>query len=125
MCIALNNIVKCNFAFFYVLQTGNARIKATRSESIESSGSSETPGTPVRRNAGATYQPEEVKQSPVNSSSGSTTPRARFSSVSSKRDSATPTNSRGQSYNVTGNTFAFFTITFMCIFVFLWKSYIL
>ncbi|XP_025423853.1 RING finger protein nhl-1 isoform X4 [Sipha flava] len=81
---------------------GNARLKSTRSESIESSGSSETPGTPVRRNAASAYPPEEVKQSPVSSSSGSTTPRARFSSVSSKRDSATPTNSR--SYSVTGNS---------------------
>lgn len=97
-------------------------MKSNRSESIDSSGSSETPGTPVRRNAGATYQPEEVKQSSGGSSSGSTTPRARFSSVSSKRDSATPTNSRGQSYNITGNTFKYFTITFICIFFFFWKS---
>ncbi|KAL4119250.1 hypothetical protein QTP88_012089 [Uroleucon formosanum] len=81
---------------------GNARLKSTRSESIDSTCSSETPGTPVRRNAGSTYPSEDVKQSPVSSSSGSTTPRARFSSVSSKRDSATPTNSR--SYNVTGNS---------------------
>ncbi|VVC44455.1 Hypothetical protein CINCED_3A009566 [Cinara cedri] len=80
---------------------GNTRLKSTRSESIDSSGSSEPPGTPVRRNAGNTYPPEDVKQSPVSTSSGSTTPRARFSSVSSKRDSTTPTNSR--SYNVTGN----------------------
>ncbi|XP_060860723.1 RING finger protein nhl-1 isoform X2 [Metopolophium dirhodum] len=81
---------------------GSARLKSTRSDSIESTCSSETPGTPVRRNAGSTYPSEEVKQSPVSSSSGSTTPRARFSSVSSKRDSATPTNSR--SYNVTGSS---------------------
>ncbi|XP_008186441.1 RING finger protein nhl-1 isoform X3 [Acyrthosiphon pisum] len=81
---------------------GSARLKSTRSDSIESTCSSETPGTPVRRNAGSTYASEDVKQSPVSSSSGSTTPRARFSSVSSKRDSATPTNSR--SYNVTGNS---------------------
>ncbi|XP_050433249.1 RING finger protein nhl-1 isoform X4 [Adelges cooleyi] len=85
------------------------KIKSARSESIESSGSSETPGTPgtpgtpVRRNAGVTYPTEEAKQSPAGSRSGSATPRARFSSVSSKRDSATPTNSRSQSYSVTGN----------------------
>ncbi|XP_060852940.1 RING finger protein nhl-1 isoform X3 [Rhopalosiphum padi] len=79
----------------------NARLKSNRSDSIESTCSSETPGTPVRKNAGGTYPSDDVKQSPVSSSSGSTTPRARFSSVSSKRDSATPTNSR--SYNVTGN----------------------
>ncbi|XP_027836200.1 RING finger protein nhl-1 isoform X5 [Aphis gossypii] len=79
----------------------NTRLKSNRSDSIESTCSSETPGTPVRRNAGGTYTSDEVKQSPVSSSSGSTTPRARFSSVSSKRDSATPTNSR--SYSVTGN----------------------
>ncbi|XP_026816257.1 RING finger protein nhl-1 isoform X3 [Rhopalosiphum maidis] len=79
----------------------NARLKSNRSDSIESTCSSETPGTPVRKNAGGTYPSDDVKQSPVSSSSGSTTPRARFSSVSSKRDSATPTSSR--SYNVTGN----------------------
>lgn len=99
--------------------SGNSRLKSTRSESIESSGSSETPGTPVRRNAASAYPTEEVKQSPVSSSSGSTTPRARFSSVSSKRDSATPTNSR--SYNVTGNKFKYFTISIICILIYLWK----
>jgi len=99
---------------------GNARLKSNRSDSIEST-SSETPGTPVRRNAGGTYPSEDVKQSPVSSSSGSTTPRARFSSVSSKRDSATPTNSR--SYNVTGNAFKYFTITIFCVFIYLWKSH--
>jgi len=105
----------------FVLVLGNARLKSARSDSIESTCSSETPGTPVRRNAGGTYPSEDVKQSPVSSSSGSTTPRARFSSVSSKRDSATPTNSR--SYNVTGNAFKYFTITIICVFIYLWKSH--
>ncbi|XP_050433247.1 RING finger protein nhl-1 isoform X2 [Adelges cooleyi] len=71
--------------------------------SSATSGTPGTPGTPVRRNAGVTYPTEEAKQSPAGSRSGSATPRARFSSVSSKRDSATPTNSRSQSYSVTGN----------------------
>jgi len=99
----------------------NARLKSNRSDSIESTCSSETPGTPVRKNAGGTYPSDDVKQSPVSSSSGSTTPRARFSSVSSKRDSATPTNSR--SYNVTGNAFKYFTITVICVIIYLWKSH--
>lgn len=98
---------------------GNTRLKSTRSESIDSTGSSEPPGTPVRRNAGSTYPPDDVKQSPVSTSSGSTTPRARFSSVSSKRDSTTPTNSR--SYNVTGNTLKYLTITIICMFFYFWK----
>jgi len=99
--------------------SGSARLKSTRSESIESSGSSETPGTPVRRNVASAYPSEDIKQSPVSSSSGSTTPRARFSSVSSKRDSATPTNSR--SYNATGNKIKYFTVTIICMFIYFWK----
>ncbi|XP_050539543.1 RING finger protein nhl-1 isoform X2 [Daktulosphaira vitifoliae] len=81
----------------------NQKIKSTRSESMESSGSSETPGTTPRKISGTSYPSDEIKQSPVGSRSGSATPRARFSSISSKRDSSTPTNSRSQSYNTSGN----------------------
>lgn len=102
------------YLFQYIL--ANTRLKSARSDSIESSGSSETPGASSRRNAGAAYSSEEVKQSPVSSSSGSTTPRARFSSVSSKRDSTTPTNSR--SYNATGNTFKYFIFIMICMFIY-------